>query len=43
MNEQNDYTLDELFEKAKDDPSWEPDAQKRKELIDELRAAVARS
>jgi hypothetical protein len=42
MNEEYDYTIDELFEEAKNDPSWEPDEEKREELTAELRGAISR-
>jgi len=32
MAENEEYTLEELLEQAKNDPSWEPDEQKRAEL-----------
>ena len=40
--EEYGYSIDDLFEEAANDPSWEPDRQKRKELVEELRAALER-
>ena len=37
----NEYTLKDLLEQAKDDPSWEPDAKKREELVKALETALA--
>jgi len=40
MNDEYDYTLDDLLEQAQDDPSWEPDAAKRAEMIGALRGSL---
>lgn len=36
MMQNNDFTVPELFEKAKADPSWEADENLRKRLADGL-------
>ena len=35
-----DYTITELLEEAKNDPSWEPDPEKRAELTTELKRVI---
>lgn len=42
-DEEYGYSIDELFEEALKDPSWEPDENKRKELVAELKGAVGRA
>ena len=42
MNDDNDYTIDELLEEAVNDQSWEPDAEKRAALVAQLRGALSR-
>ena len=42
MSEDTDYTLEDLLEQAKNDPSWEADEKKRAELVAALAAALAR-
>ncbi|MCL2137161.1 MAG: hypothetical protein FWH40_06540 [Coriobacteriia bacterium] len=39
---QAEYTLEDLLEQAKNDPSWEPDEQKRAELTQALLFSVGR-
>ena len=36
MEDASDYTLKDLLEQAKNDESWEPDEEKRKQLAAEL-------
>ena len=36
MDENLEYTLEELLEQARNDESWEPDEEKRKVLVAEL-------
>jgi len=36
MEENMDYSLKDLLEQAKNDESWEPDEEKRKQLVAEL-------
>jgi len=40
MENNYDYTIKELLEEAKKDPSWEPDAGKREHLVMQLKAAL---
>jgi len=40
MNDDNDYTIIELLEEAKNDPDWEPDAEKRETLAAQLRRVI---
>lgn len=40
MNEQQDYSLKELLEQAKNDESWEPDEKMRERLVKELERAL---
>ena len=41
MAENYDYTIEEIMEKAKNDPEWEPDPEKREILVNQLRTALA--
>ena len=41
-HEQYDYSIKELLEEAKNDPSWEPDGNKRAELTSVLFAALCK-
>ena len=40
MSDNTDYTLMDLLEQAKNDPSWEPDEAKRAELVQGLSMQV---
>jgi len=42
MDDERNYTLDELLDEAKDDPVWEPDKQKREELVELFRQNLSR-
>ena len=37
----NDYTIEELLEEAKNDPNWEPDANKRAVLTAQLKRILS--
>ena len=41
MNDNDEYTIDELLEEAKNDPSWEPDAVKRATLVAQLKRELS--
>jgi len=36
----SEYSLQDLLEQAKDDESWEPDREKREQLVKELERAL---
>lgn len=36
-----DYSIDELFQKLKEDPSWNEDAEERAAIADELKMSFA--
>ena len=36
MGNDYEFTINELLEEAKKDPSWEPDAEKRAKLVNRL-------
>lgn len=40
MDNNYNYTIEELLEEAKNDASWEPDARKREMLVIQLKAAL---
>ncbi|UWG98383.1 hypothetical protein LPY66_06145 [Dehalobacter sp. DCM] len=40
-NEQFDYTVDELFEQLKADPSWNDDAEERTAIANELKMTLS--
>ena len=40
-NGNQDYSILELLEEAKNDPSWEPDPEKRAELTTQLKRAIS--
>ena len=42
MNEEYDYTLEDLLEQAKNDESWESDEKKRAELTAAFAAFLAK-
>ena len=42
MSEKYDYTIAELLEQAKNDPSWEPDEERRAALVAALQATLTR-
>ena len=41
MDDNNDYTIEELLEEAKNDPGWEPDAEKRAALVEQLKRTIS--
>jgi len=41
MSDKNyDYTIAELMEQAKNDPSWEPDAERREAVIRQMQTSL---
>ena len=40
MDNEYDYTIEELLEEAKNDPGWEADAEKRNMLVKQLQIAL---
>ena len=40
MDDNFDYTIEELLEDAKKDSSWEPDAEKRNKLVNRLKEVL---
>lgn len=41
MNENVDYSVEELLEEAKNDESWEADAEKRAALVSQLKRLIS--
>lgn len=41
MSDNNDYEIKELLDEARDDTSWEPDAEKRAALVARLEMVIS--
>ena len=41
MNDINDYSIEELLDKAENDPTWEPDGEKRAKLVAQLKRILS--